>query len=82
MSSQSELPPLNIEAVRRAREWLVDRDTDAEPVMRELLETYENLAARHAMLSAQVAEDREKQAKRQASPAHPNTMIEGGGQRD
>jgi hypothetical protein len=87
MSSQSEPPPLNVGAVRRAREIVesgtynptTDDGAEVKQALRDLLETYENLAARHAMLAAQVAEWRDQQARRASEPAHPNTMIEGGG---
>lgn len=83
MSSQSEPPPLNVAAVRRARQWIEDPEsrgtTDADEVIRGLLETYENLSARYAYLAASHTKVMEKQAAREASPAHPNTMIEGGG---
>lgn len=82
MSSQSEPPPLNVDAVRAARGWLESGDDIEEGPehMRALLDAYENLAARFGYVAAVAAEMREEKAKRQASPAHPNTMIEGGGQ--
>lgn len=84
MSSQSEPPPLNVEAVRTARAYVTNPDApglpDSGTIIRDLLGTYENLTARYAYLAAAYSEQMDKQARRAPSPAHPSTMIEGGGQ--